>query len=116
MRKARYERQLKMGLVDPKWKMTPRDGNAPKWADAKNKEWELRLMETYAAMVDRLDQGVGRIVTALKETGQYDNTLILFLADNGGCAEGMGRREGICLLYTSPSPRDATLSRMPSSA
>jgi len=95
MRKARYERQLKMGLVDPKWKMTPRDGNAPKWADAKNKEWELRLMETYAAMVDRLDQGVGRVVTALKETGQYDNTLILFLADNGGCAEGMGRREGI---------------------
>ena len=95
MRKARYERQLKMGLVDPKWKMTPRDGNAPKWADAKNKEWELRLMETYAAMVDRLDQGMGRVVTALKETGQYDNTLILFLADNGGCAEGMGRREGI---------------------
>ena len=52
-------------------------------------------METYAAMVDRLDQGMGRVVTALKETGQYDNTLILFLADNGGCAEGMGRREGI---------------------
>ena len=95
MRKTRYERQLKMGLVDPKWKMSPRDGKAPKWADAKNKEWELRLMETYAAMVDRLDQGVGRVVTALKETGQYDNTLILFLADNGGCAEGMGRREGI---------------------
>jgi arylsulfatase len=42
-----------------------------------------------------LDQGMGRVVTALKETGQYDNTLILFLADNGGCAEGMGRREGI---------------------
>ena len=95
MRKTRYERQLKMGLVDPKWKMSPRDGKAPKWADAKNKEWELRLMETYAAMVDRLDQGMGRVVTALKETGQYDNTLILFLADNGGCAEGMGRREGI---------------------
>ena len=95
MRRARYERQLKMGLIDPKWKMTPRDGRAPKWADAKNKEWELRLMETYAAMVDRLDQGMGRVVTALKETGQYDNTLILFLADNGGCAEGMGRREGI---------------------
>ena len=95
MRRARYERQLKMGLIDPKWKMAPRDTRAPKWADAKNKEWELRLMEVYAAMVDRLDQGMGRVVTALKETGQYDNTLILFLADNGGCAEGMGRREGI---------------------
>jgi arylsulfatase len=95
MRRARYERQLKMGLIDPKWKLTPRDGRAPEWADAKNRDWELRLMETYAAMVDRLDQGMGRVVTALKETGQYDNTLILFLADNGGCAEGMGRREGI---------------------
>jgi len=95
MRRARYERQLKMGLIDPKWKLTPRDGRASKWEDAKNRPWELRLMETYAAMVDRLDQGMGRVVTALKETGQYDNTLILFLADNGGCAEGMGRREGI---------------------
>ena len=95
MRRARYERQLKMGLIDPKWKLTARDGRAPEWADAKNKAWELRLMETYAAMVDRLDQGIGNIVSALKETGQYDNTLILFLADNGGCAEGMGRRKGI---------------------
>ena len=95
MRRARYERQLKMGLIDPQCKLTTRDPKAPKWADAKNKDWELRLMETYAAMVDRLDQGMGQVVTALKETGQYDNTLILFLADNGGCAEGMGRRQGI---------------------
>ena len=95
MRKARYERQVKMGLIDPKWKMTPRDRQAPVWEEAKNKEWEIRLMETYAAMVDNLDQGMGRIVSALNETGEYDNTLILFLADNGGCAEGMGRRNGI---------------------
>ena len=95
MRKARYERQVKMGLIDPKWKMTPRDRQASVWKEAKNKEWEIRLMETYAAMVDNLDQGMGRIVSALNETGEYDNTLILFLADNGGCAEGMGRRNGI---------------------
>ena len=95
VRKARYERQLKMGLIDPKWKITPRDRSAPAWAEAKNKQWEIRLMETYAAMVDTMDQGMGRVVDALKETGEYDNTLILFLADNGGCAEGMGRRNGI---------------------
>jgi len=95
MRRARYERQLKMGLIDPDCKLSPRDPKAPKWEDSKNKDWELRLMEVYAAMVDRLDQGMGRVVTALKESGQYDNTLILFLADNGGCAEGMGRRQGI---------------------
>ena len=95
LRKARHARQLKMGLVDPNWKISPRDSKATPWADAKNKAWELRLMETYAAMVDNMDQGMGRIVQALKDNGQYDNTLILFLADNGGCAEGMGRRNGI---------------------
>jgi len=49
-------------------------------------------MEVYAAMIDNMDQGIGRIVESLEETGQLDNTLILFVADNGGCAEGMGRR------------------------
>ena len=95
VRKARYARQLKMGLIDSKWKNSPRDGKATSWGDAKNKAWELRLMETYAAMVTNMDAGMGRVVDALKTTGQYDTTLILFLADNGGCAEGMGRRNGI---------------------
>lgn len=49
-------------------------------------------MEVYAAQVDRLDQGIGRIVSALEKTGTFDNTLILFLADNGGCAEEVGSR------------------------
>ena len=44
-------------------------------------------MEVYAAQIDRMDQGIGRILQALKETGQWENTVILFLADNGGCAE-----------------------------
>jgi len=95
MRNARYERQVKMGLIDSKWKISPRDRSAPAWEEAKNKQWEIRLMETYAAMVTNMDAGMGRVVNALKETGEYDNTLILFLADNGGCAEGMGRRNGI---------------------
>ena len=93
MRKARYERQLKMGLIDKKWKLSPRDGAA--WKDAPNKEWEIRLMETYAAMVDRLDQGLGNVIGALEKRKMLDDTLIMFIADNGGCAEGMGRRQGI---------------------
>ena len=48
-------------------------------------------MEVYAAMVDNMDQGIGRIVQALKDHKQLDNTLILYLQDNGGCAEGFGR-------------------------
>ncbi len=103
MRRARYARQLTMGLIDPKWKMSARDRRAPKWEAAPNREWEIALMETYAAMVDNLDQGMGRVVEALKETGQYDNTLILFLADNGGCAEGMGRGKGIQFKDKNPN-------------
>ena len=93
IRQARYQRQLEMGLIDPKWKLSPRDAEA--WKDAKNKEWEIRLMEAYAAMVDRLDQGLGKVIGALEKRKMLDNTLIMFIADNGGCAEGMGRKEGI---------------------
>ena len=59
----------------------------PPWAEAPHKDWEQRRMEVYAAQIDRMDQGIGRIVAALEETNQIDNTLILFLADNGACAE-----------------------------
>ncbi len=91
MRQARYERMVKMGLIKKRWPLSPRDSKAPAWLDAKDKDWELRLMEVYAAMVDCLDQGIGRIVQTLKDTGHFENTVIMFLADNGGCAEGMGR-------------------------
>ena len=92
MREARYKRQLEMGLIKKSWKMSPR---ARSWEDAPDKEWDLRNMEVYAAMVDALDQGVGRIVKALKDSGHYENTLFIFIADNGACAENMGRRKGI---------------------
>ena len=93
IREQRYKKQLEMGLIDPKWKLSPRD--AEPWKDAKNKEWDIRNMEVYAAMVDRLDQGLGKVIGALEKRKMLDNTLIMFIADNGGCAEGMGRREGI---------------------
>lgn len=49
-------------------------------------------MEVYAAMIHQMDRGIGRLVEALKRNGQYDNTLILYLHDNGGCHEGYGRK------------------------
>ena len=90
MRAARLKRQIAMGLIDEKWALTARDPGVPRWEDEKNKPWMIKRMEVYAAMVDRLDQGVGRIVDALRTTGRLDNTLIMFLADNGGCAEEYG--------------------------
>jgi len=76
-----------MGIINPEWKLSGRDPEIPAWEDAKNKEWWAACMEVYAAMVDRMDQGIGKVIKVLEETGQLENTLILFLADNGGCAE-----------------------------
>jgi arylsulfatase A-like enzyme len=87
LREERHERQIANKILDPRWKLTPRDPEVPAWEDVPNKdEWDLR-MAVYAAQIERLDWNVGRMVDALRETGQLDNTLILFLADNGGCAE-----------------------------
>ncbi len=93
LRAERYQRLVKMGLVDGEWPLPPRDPRSRAWEDADLRHWEQRCMEVYAAMVDRLDQGVGRIVGALERTGRLDDTLILFLADNGACAETYGRRD-----------------------
>ena len=89
VRKARYEKMKKLGIVDETAKLSPQAGN---WDSVKNKPWEARNMEVYAAMIDNMDQGIGTIVDELKKQGKLDNTLILFFQDNGGCAEGMGRR------------------------
>ena len=90
LRKERHARMIEMGIVKKAWPLTPRDPRAPAWEDATLKDWEQRRMEVYAAMVDCVDQGIGRILEALDDTGRRDDTLVLFLADNGGCAEGMG--------------------------
>ncbi len=89
IRAARLERLKSMGMVDPKSELSPQRGGA--WGKVADREFELRCMQVFAAMIDSLDQGVGRIVAELERTKQLDNTLILFLQDNGGCAEGMGR-------------------------
>src|SRR5687767_5615561 len=88
IRAARVERMKKLGLINPKWELSP----APQsWEQAKNKQWEARCMEVYAAQIDRMDQGIGKIIDALKAAGRLENTLILFLHDNGGCDETNGR-------------------------
>jgi len=88
IRAARLEKMKRLGLLDERWKVTPQAGD---WSQVENKAWEARCMEVFAAMIDCMDQGIGRLVETLKKNDQYDNTLILFLQDNGGCAEGMGR-------------------------
>ena len=88
IRKARYERMKQLGVIEDHWKLSPQAG---KWEHVQNKPWEARNMEVYAAMIDNMDQGIGKIVAELKRQGKLDNTLIFFLQDNGGCHETLGR-------------------------
>ncbi len=92
IREARFRRMREMGLLEARWGLSPRDAKLPPWAEEPMKAWQARCMEVYAAMLDCMDQGIGRIIRALEETGRLDNTLVLFMADNGGCAEDLGRR------------------------
>ena len=87
LRKQRLGRMVDMGLIAPHWQLTDRDPNVPPWNEVDHKEWQARRMEVYAAQIDRMDQGIERIVESLKRNGMFENTLVLFLADNGGCAE-----------------------------
>ncbi len=88
IRQQRYLRMKTMGLVNQSWKLTPRDSAIAPWSeDIPDKDWELANMEVYAAMIDIMDQGIGQVIDVLREKGEFENTLILFLQDNGACAE-----------------------------
>lgn len=83
LRRERHARQLEMGIVDAKWPLSPRDPAAPAWEDAKNRdEWDLR-MSVYAAQVEAMDRGVGQVLQKIEALGETQNTLVMFLSDNG---------------------------------
>ncbi len=87
LRAERFKRQQDLGVVTPNHRLSGRPESIPAWEDETMKEWQARRMETYAAMIDVMDQGIGRIIAALEEKGELDNTIILYMQDNGGCAE-----------------------------
>ena len=84
LREQRHQRLVRLGIASPRWKLSPRGDGIPAWSDTENRKWEQRRMEAYAAMIDHVDQSVGRLVRTLKKLGKLDDTLILFLSDNGG--------------------------------
>ncbi|MGH9842610.1 MAG: arylsulfatase [Blastocatellia bacterium] len=98
LREERYRRQLKMGLIDARWPLSPRGAESPAWDSLPDEERERfdHLMAVYAAMIEAIDTSVGTLVRGLQARGAFDNTLILFLSDNGGNAESgpQGRFNG----------------------
>ncbi len=83
VRKARYKKAIKEGVLEKNVKLSPTVGD---WAAVEDKAFEAKRMEVYAAMIDRMDQGIGRIIETLRERGELENTLIFFMEDNGACS------------------------------
>lgn len=97
LRHQRYQRQIELGLIDAKWPLSPATEGIPAWdslEETQRDELDLK-MAVYAAMVDRVDQNIGKLTEHLKQAGLFEDTLILFLSDNGACQEGgmLGRGE-----------------------
>ena len=88
LRNERYQRMLKMGIIDKeRWPLPTRESWVQDWDTIDHKPWRIRNQAIYAAMVDHMDQAVGKIINALKRTKQFENTLIIYFHDNGACPE-----------------------------
>lgn len=118
VRAARYRKQKKMGLIDDRYELSA--SLSRRWSDlsAEEKAVEERKMEVYAAMIDRMDQNIGKVIDKLKETGRYENTLIIFVSDNGASAEVVNLDSsygeiGSMTCWTSLGPDWANVSNTP---
>ena len=98
LRSERYRRQTEMGVIDAGWPLSPREADSPAWdsLSVAARDRFDHLMAVYAAMIEAIDTSVGTLVKGLQARGALDDTLILFLSDNGGNAESGpdGRIEG----------------------
>ncbi len=101
-----FARQQELGLHIEGTQLAPRNPGVEAWDDMPEVHQRLaaRLQEAFAAFLDHTDAQVGRLIDSLRNLGQLDNTIVMVLADNGASQEG--GPFGVCLLYTSPSPRD----------
>ena len=108
LRAERFARQHSLGLVDERWTLPAAADDVPDWdgLDPSLRDYYDHLMATYAAMVQEMDAGVGRVLQTLDETGKAESTLVVFLSDNGGCSERPGgidpmRTPGVKEHYTA---------------
>ena len=92
VRRERYAKLVRLGLIDEKWALSARGADKhrsfsdiPAWEQVENKRAEDLNMAVYAAMVDRMDHNIVRLLKKLKELNAEDDTLVMFLSDNGGC-------------------------------
>jgi arylsulfatase A-like enzyme len=98
LRESRHAKQVELGVVEKAWPLSPRPELVQAWDSLSESDQDRfdQIMAIYAACVAHMDASVGRLVAALKQRGALDNTLIMFMSDNGGNAESgpRGRLEG----------------------
>lgn len=115
LREKRYARMVELGLISSGQTPVSRNESGRLWENETDKELEAANMEVHAAMIDCVDQGVGRIIQKLKDTGEYDNTIIIFSSDNGASSENYSigefdrhdrTRDGQMVTHNSRTPGD----------
>ncbi len=87
VRVHRYNKLIELGIIDKSWPLSPRHETVPAWetlSDSAKQDWD-QWMAVYAAMIDRMDWNIGKLMKCLEQNGYDKNTMIIFLSDNGGC-------------------------------
>lgn len=87
IRAKRLERQKALGIIPQETELSPRDARVLAWEDEPEKQWQSRRMEVYAAMVTEMDNAIGKILKQIEDNNEWENTIIIFLSDNGACSE-----------------------------
>ena len=103
LREQRYAKQIELGLISREWQLEPRPEQIPAWDSLSAEEQDRydHMMAIYAAMIVEVDRNITKLMDALQERDQLQNTLILFMSDNGGNAEA-----GISGKYVGDNPGD----------
>lgn len=115
LREITFERQKRMGIIPQDAKLTPRDKELPSWdsMDPKYKKMYSYMMEIYAAYLEQADYNIGRVIKSIEETGQLDNTLVIYIVgDNGAASEGgiHGKYNDLTILSMIDEQPDAILA------
>ncbi|MEJ8852222.1 arylsulfatase [Variovorax rhizosphaerae] len=112
IRAQRHRKMQDLGIVSREWTITERDEYAPPWEslDEATRQWEAQRMAVYAAQITCMDRGIGSMLETLDRLGVRDNTIVMFLSDNGGCAEYL-KEDGWFVRYSVPT-RDGRPTRV----
>ena len=104
LRQHRHETLKSQGILSSKWPISPPDDEVESWqaVDSRQREWEDARMAVYSAMISRMDTSIGHVVSELEAVGELENTVIVFLSDNGGCAEFLRESGGHVERYGLP--------------